>query len=453
MSAFFSRLQQYNDRRLFSVFLLGISSGFPWVIIGSALSAWLKDEGFSRSEIGYLGAVFLAYSINFFWAPLIDRIKLPILYHWFGQRRSWILFCQTLIASSCLAMAFIDIQSQILYLALAALVVSFASASQDIAIDALRIDFFKQNEAEKIPLAAGMATSGWWTGYAALGSIPLILSDSAVWSWSQVYFVIALIMILLTLPVIWVNEPNAKRSEKLKALELKYQDKWKHNTQLPLKLRKMLIWFLVTSVEPIKEFFDRNGIKLALSILCFVLIFKLGEAILGRMSIVFYKEIGFSNTDIALYSKMITWWVTVLFSLVGGWITAKHGIVKGLFIAGIAMSSSNLLFAWLAHVGPQTDLFIFAVIVDGFTAAWGTVAFVSFISLLCSHTFSATQYALLASLGTIGRTLIGSFSGVLVDYLDGNWSLFFMLTTLMIIPALLLLWKIKTSIKGLEETQ
>ncbi|WP_228710695.1 AmpG family muropeptide MFS transporter [Saccharobesus litoralis] len=437
------------DKRLISVFLLGMSSGFPWVIIGSALSAWLKDEGFSRSEIGYLGAIFIAYSINWLWSPLVDRIKLPVLHRFLGQRRSWILFCQSLIAVGCISFANLTLQNQLVILAVSGLLISFASATQDIAIDALRIDFFKHDESEKIPLAASMATSGWWTGYAALGSIPLILSDASGWQWQDVYWVIGAIMLCLMLPVLWIREPNSNREQVQSALEKIYAEKLAKQGAKG-SLSQLLAWLVVSVFEPFAEFFKRNGIKLALTILLFIFTFKLGEAILGRMSIVFYKEIGFSNTDIGIYSKMITWWVTVLFSLIGGWVTAKQGIVKGLVVAGIAMASSNLLFAVMAQVGPNLNLFIFAVIVDGFTAAWGTVAFVSFISLLCSHTFSASQYALMASIGTVGRTFIGAYSGVMVDALDGNWTIFFIITTLMIIPALFLLWRIKAQVSQLE---
>ncbi len=449
-----SIVKQYGDRRLLTIFVLGMSSGFPLVIIGSALSAWLKDEGFTRSAIGYFGAVFFAYSINFLWAPLIDRLKLPILNRLLGQRRSWIILTQSLIVCACIGISQFDIHDSMMMIAAMALIISFASSSQDIAIDALRIDLFKPNEVDKISGAAAMATSGWWTGYAALGSIPLIVSDLSGWDWSDVYKLTAVLMCCLMLPVFWLMEPKSNREEAQNALQDAYEKKLQSKGDIGQVhwIQHSLAWLLVTVVEPIKEFFTRNGFKLSITILIFILIFKLGESFLGRMSIVFYKEIGFSNTDIAVYSKMITWWVTVLFSLVGGWVTARLGIVKGLVFAAIAMASSNLLFALMAIVGPDLELFIVTIIVDGFTAAWGTVAFVAFISLLCSHTFSATQYALMASIGTLGRTFVASFSGVLIDdVLGGDWVLFFLITVIMIIPALLLLMKIAKDIRRIAE--
>ena len=166
------------------------------------------------------------------------------------------------------------------------------------------------------------------------------------------------------------------------------------------------------------------------------------------MSIVFYKEVGFSNTDIGIYSKLIGWWVVIIFSIIGGVVNSHFGIIKGLFIGGIAMAASNLMFAWIAVVGPNTDLFIATIIIDGFTGAFATVTFVSFLSHLTSRTFTATQYALMASLGNLARTTLSSFSGVMVDKLDGNWSLFFIITALMVIPSLLMLAIISKHIKN-----
>jgi PAT family beta-lactamase induction signal transducer AmpG len=182
----------------------------------------------------------------------------------------------------------------------------------------------------------------------------------------------------------------------------------------------------------------------------FIFLFKIGEAFLGRMSLVFYKEIGFSNSDIGTYSKLGNWWVTIVFSILGGMVNIRYGIVKGLFIGGIAMAASNIMFSIMALVGPNKALFVATIVVDGFTAAWGTVAMVSFISLMCNNAFSASQYALMASVSVFGRTVLASSSGVLVDWMDGNWPLFFVITALMVIPSLLFLWSIKEQVDHIE---
>ncbi|MEP2601776.1 MAG: MFS transporter, partial [Paraglaciecola sp.] len=192
-------------------------------------------------------------------------------------------------------------------------------------------------------------------------------------------------------------------------------------------------------------------LRFALSILLFIFLFKIGEAFLGRMSIVFYKELGFSNSDIGSYSKILNWWVTIIFAVLGGMVNIRYGIYRGLMIAGIAMAASNIMFALMAEVGPNKLLFVAAIFVDGFTAAWSSVALVAFISLLCNRAFSATQYALMVSLGVLGRTVLASGSGYIVDWMNGNWSLFFILTAVMVTPSLCFLRFIRDDVNRLEK--
>ena len=188
-----------------------------------------------------------------------------------------------------------------------------------------------------------------------------------------------------------------------------------------------------------------------MAILAFVFLFKIGEAFMGKMSLVFYKELGFSKSDIAIYSKSLGWITTVVFTLLGGWFAFRAGVVKALFIAGIAMASTNLMFSWLAWAGPSKGLFALAVVVDDIAAAFATVAFVTFISLLVDRTYTATQYALLASIATFGRTTMAAFSGQMVDGLDGDWGLFFIITSVMVIPSLILLWFIRNKLNLSDE--
>lgn len=430
---FFNTFKLYLDKRILVIFLLGISSGFPWVIIGSAMSAWLKESDLTRSAIGFFGTITAVYAVNFLWAPLLDRVKIPIFYK-LGQRRSWIVVMQLLLLLGVTAISFTDPKTGIVWTSLIALTIAIASATQDVAIDAYRIESISPEDQELIPIGAAMATSGWWTGYSLPGALAFILADFDGWSWSDVYRVMAVFLIALISIVFFIKEPNNTLFEKQKKVERLYGDGFK-------------AWLLVTIIEPFREFFSRNGVKIALLILSFIFLFKIGEAFLGRMSIVFYKEVGFTNTEIGTYSKLIGWWVVIVFSIIGGIVNSHFGIIKGLFIGGIAMAASNLMFAWIAVVGPDTNLFLATVIVDGFTGAFATVTFVSFLSYLTSRSFTATQYALMASLGNLARTTLSSFSGVMVDKLDGNWSLFFIITTLMVIPSLLMLLIISKHIK------
>ena len=431
------------------IFIFGIASGFPWVMIGSVLSAWLQEAGLSRSVNGLFGSIFIAYSINFLWSPLLDTVKPLVL----GQRRGWILSTQILIVAACVGLANVSVNEHILLAGLVGFSIALFSATQDISIDAYRIDIIKPDEKDKLSAASAMATAGWWTGFGGLGAIPFFIADLSDWTWSEIYLVLAAIMALLSLAVLVADEPLTDREYRQKIAAETYAKWLSTKGDLVSVRQKLANWLLVTLVEPFREFFQRNTLKFALSILLFIFLFKIGEAFLGRMSIVFYKELGFTNSDIGTYSKLMTWWITIVFSILGGMVNIRYGIYRGLMISGIAMAGSNLMFALMAQVGPDKALYAATVFVDGFTAAWSSVALVAFISLLCNQAFSASQYALMASLGVLGRTFMASGSGFLVDWMDGNWSAFFILTALMVIPSLLFLWSIREHITRLEHAK
>lgn len=424
-------IKSYADRRLAWVFMLGCSSGFPWVLIGSNMSGWLKDAGLTRAAIGYFGSVFAVYAINFLWAPLIDRVHLPLLTKALGQRRSWILFCQVIILGATLMIAGINPAQNLMFTSMIALLIAIASATQDIAIDAFRIDSFPKSEPSKLPQASAMAVIGWWTGYSLPGYLAFTNADQ--YGWNTVYYGMAAIVVVLMLFTLLSREPNTARES------LQYQAEQRHNQLVGSKL---LAWLTVTLIEPFYDFFRRNGVQVALTLLLFVFLFKIGEAFLGRMSITFYKEVGFSNEQIGYYSKLLGWGITMFFTFVSSMFNVRFGIVKGLMIGGTAMAASNLMFAWIAQVGPDEHILLATLVVDNFTTAFSTVAFVSFLTLLTGQAFSATQYALLASLGNFGRTTLASFSGELADYLN-DWSLFFILTAIMVIPSLLMLYSLR----------
>lgn len=432
-----SAIKSYMDKRLLWVFMLGCSSGFPWVLIGSNMSGWLKDAGLTRAAIGYFGSVFAVYAINFMWAPLVDRVKLPFLGNKLGQRRSWIFLCQAIVLFCTLQIAGLDPSNNLALTSMFALAVATASATQDIAIDAFRIDTFPKSESSKMPQASAMAVIGWWTGYSLPGYLAFVNADSI--GWNGVYYGMAGIVGLLMVFTLLVGEPKTKRDE------LQHEAEERHNKVVG---SKVAAWLTVTVIEPFYDFFNRNGVKTACTLLLFVFLFKIGEAFLGRMSITFYKEIGFSNEQIGYYSKLIGWGATVFFTLLGSLINVRFGVIKGLMIGGIAMAASNLMFALIANVGPNEHLFLVTILVDNFTTAFSTVAFVSFLTILTGEAFSATQYALLASLGNLGRTTLASFSGELVDYLN-SWPLFFILTAVMVIPSLVMLLMLKGHFKAL----
>ena len=443
----------YFDIRMLRILLLGAISGFPWVLIGSSLSLWLKEEGLSRSTIGWAGLIFGVYAFNYLWAPLIDRIQIPFLTKKIGHRRGWIVLMQLIILISLILWSLINPSENLALLISIGLVIAIASSTQDITVDALRIEQVGENETKSMAAGAAMAVVGWWTGYKLGGVIALFTAEyfeniGVIDYWQATFLVMSVVVILMNIALMFVHEnSNTERILSQKKTDEIIKNKLGNNNFLT----KILSWLSGTIGGPVISFFKKNGFSIAIGILGFVFLFKIGEAFLGRMSIVFYKELGFSKSDIAIYSKTLGWITTVVFTLLGGLFAIRSGTVKTMFIAGGLMAITNLMFTLLAWSGKSELLFAAAVILDDIAAAFATVAFVAFISLLVDRTYTATQYALLASIGTAGRTLLASSSGSLVDWLNGDWGIFFILTALMVIPSLICLWFIRKKLKLSEK--
>jgi PAT family beta-lactamase induction signal transducer AmpG len=438
----------YSDRRMFRILLLGIMSGFPWVLIGSALNLWLKENDLSRTTIGWAGLIFGVYAINFLWAPLIDRIHLPFLSKKIGHRKSWIILMQLFIFISLLLWSLLDPTKNLWLVIAVGLGIAISSATQDITIDALRIEQIGENEKNLLSAGAAISVVGWWTGYKIGGLVSLVSADilqkQGIENYWQVSFVILSgIITLCCIGLLFIPE---KSSEKKINSQNSADQKILDSIGVSNVFTKIFAWLYATIVHPLLSFFKKNTLKVAFAILSFIFLFKIGEAFLGRMSLVFYKEIGFSKTDIALYSKGIGWLTTVTFTLLGGLFAVRMGLIKAMFVSGIFMAATNILFSVLAWVGSSEVLFAFTVLIDDLSAAFATVAFVGFISALVDRNYTATQYALLASIGTAGRTLFASSSGMMVDWLNGNWIIFFIITAIMVIPSLLCLLLIKKKI-------
>ncbi len=431
VNSFKESLQQLKDRRFLAILLFGFGSGFPWVLHGSVLTLWLQQSGFSRSAIGFIGAIAAVYAFNWIWAPFIDRLRLPVLGDWLGQRRSWILLCQSIILLLVLAMGFSNPGENLSLVVFLALGIAATSATLDISIDAYRITIFSAQEMDaKMPYAAAMSTTGWFAGYGFVGgALALALGGETIgFSWDVVYRCLVLLYVLQIGLLFLTPVPEEDEAGTVLA-------------QTPPVQLGFQQWVAKYVLDPFREFFRRCGWQLGLAVLILLMIFRLGEAMLGRMSLVFYNEVGFTTDQISFYQKFFGGLVTAGFSLVGAMINVRFGVIRGLFVAGIAMASANLLFALLAIVGPNTNLFMFALLVDNFFQAFATVAFVSFISYFTSRTYTGTQYALMASISNFGRTTLAAGSGFVVDALGGDWATFFVLTTLMVIPGLfLLLW-------------
>jgi len=443
----------YFDKRMIKILLLGAISGFPWVLIGSSLSLWLKEDGLSRSTIGWAGLIFSVYAFNYLWAPLVDRIQIPYLTKKIGHRRGWIVLMQIIILFSLILWSTISPTENLAFVITIGLIIAIASATQDITVDALRIEQIGEDEGKSMAAGAAMAVVGWWTGYKLGGVLSLFsaefLQNRGIENYWQITFLIlCILVILMNVGLMFISESyNSHRQNKQKENDKFISNKLgKENI-----FNKFLTWIGGTISGPIISFFKKNGFSIAVGILCFIFLFKVGEAFLGRMSIVFYKEIGFSKSDIAIYSKTLGWITTVIFTLLGGLFVIRSGVLKAMFFAGILMASTNFLFSVLAWSEKSEILFATAVIFDDMAAAFATVAFVAFISLLVDRTYTATQYALLASIGTAGRTTLASSSGALVDWLNGDWGIFFILTALMVIPSLVVLWIMRNKLQLSEK--
>ena len=439
----------YFDRRMIRILLLGAISGFPWVLIGSSLSLWLKEDGLSRSTIGWAGLIFAVYAFNYLWAPIIDRIRIPWLTNKIGHRRGWIVTMQTIILLSLVCWSVINPTANLALVISVGLIIAIASATQDITVDALRIEQINEQEKKSMAAGAAMVVVGWWSGYKLGGLVALFTAQyfenrGVIEYWQLTFLVMGIIIILMNIALMFVHEAiSGDKADKQKEADKLIENYiGSQNT-----LTKSISWISGTISGPVISFFKKNGFSIAIGILGFVFLFKIGEAFLGRMSIIFYKEIGFSKSDIAIYSKSLGWITTVIFTLLGGLFVIRSGVLKAMFLAGVLMASTNLLFSFLAWNEKSELLFAIAVIFDDMAAAFATVAFVAFISLLVDRTYTATQYALLASIGTAGRTTLASSSGALVDWLNGDWGLFFILTALMVIPSLICLWFIKDKLK------
>ena len=439
----------YYDIRMIKILLLGAISGFPWVLIGSSLSLWLKEDGLSRSTIGWAGLIFAVYAFNYLWAPVVDRVRIPWLTNKIGHRRGWIVTMQAVILLSLISWSVINPTANLTLVISIGLIIAIASATQDITVDALRIEQIGENEGKTMQAGAAMAVVGWWTGYKLGGVVALNVAEFFELAgfqnyWQITFLILGIVIITCNIGLMFIKEPQSNlRKDFQDQTDKLIESKLGHSNFST----KCLAWITGTVIGPVLSFFKNNGFKIAIAILGFVFLFKIGEAFLGRMSVIFYKEIGFTKSDIALYSKGLGWITTVIFTLIGGLFAIRSGVIKAMFVSGILMASTNLLFSLLAWSGKSEILFAIAVIFDDMAAAFATVAFVAFISMLVDRTYTATQYALLSSIGTAGRTTLAASSGALVDWLNGDWGIFFIITALMVIPSLIFLYLIKDKLK------
>jgi len=412
MTPWRASLEAYSDRRVLLVLPMGFASGLPLLLTFSTLSAWLASAGVSRSAIGAFALVGTPYALKFLWSPLIDRLPPPLP---LGRRRGWGVTIQIVLIAAILAMGLCDPKRDLAVMGILALIVAFLSASQDIVIDAWRVEILAPDQQGP---GAAMIQTGYRIAMLAAGAGALVVAARV--GWFAAYAAMAALLLVGMLVFLFGPEPAAP-------------------VELPSAARargwETLRNWLATAVEgPFADFMRRPLWPL---ILLFVLGYKMGEAMAGVMSMPLYISLGFSLEEIAAVSKLVGFFATIVGALLGGVITVRLGVMRTLILCGLLQSAGNLFYVLQAVGGHRLDYLAMCVAAENVTGAMAGAALVAYLSNLCSPAFTATQYALLSSLSAVGRTLVASSGGVIADRL--GWVSFFMLTTVVTIPALLLL--------------
>jgi len=418
----------YLDRRIAAKILLGFSSGLPFGVLADPLTAWLADAGVSKTTIGLFALVSLPFALKFLWAPVIDRVPMPVLGRVLGRRRSWIVFIQILLAGAIIGLGLTDPGADLFRTGLLSVVVAFLAASQDIALDAYRVEILNDDQ-----LAAGTAnwTFGWRIAQVGGAALGLIFAD--VFSWPMVFTGMAVFMGVGIVVILINPEPPKPSGED--AIERAAENFLKRDGHLSGGLARTAAKVYSAAAGPFVEFIsNRRG---WLAILALILLYKFGDAVLTVMKIPFFLEIGFTKTEIAGVTKFFGFGAIVIGGFLGGGLLAKTGIMRGLLISGILMGASNLIFIAQALAGNSLPMLTLTIAVENITTGMGTVAFVAYLSSLCNAAYTATQFALLTSFMALSRTVMSSGAGWLADHVD--WISFFILTTLAAIPGLLLL--------------
>ena len=420
----------YLRPRVITMLFLGFAAGLPFLLVFSTLSAWLKTAGISLSVIGFFGWVGITYSIKVFWAPVVDRLPLPVLDKLLGRRRSWMLLAQIGIMTGLIGMAGIDPTQNISAIALFALLVAFSSATQDVALDAYRIEAV----AKEIQGAmAAMYIGGYRLGLLVAGAGALYLANFT--NWSLTYIMMACLMLVGVVTVLLIQEPETSINGNTRQREQRVVDFLKNNAHLPDVLRQPMAWFIGAVVCPFTDFFQRNG-ALALLILLFISVYRISDITMGVMANPFYLDMGFSLTEIANITKIFGFFMTIFGAALGGILVVRFGIMRPLLLGAIMVALTNLLFALLAGMEPNLIMLAVVISADNLSGGLATSAFIAYLSSLTNVAYTATQYALFSSLMTLVPKFLSGFSGLIVD--ATSYVFFFVYASIVGIPAILL---------------
>ena len=410
----------YWHPRIAALFFLGFSAGLPFLLVFSTMSAWLTEYGVSRSTIGFFSWIGITYSIKVFWAPVVDRIRLPGIGR-LGQRRSWILLAQLGIAAGLLGLSLVDPSENLRGVALLALLVAFSSATQDISVDAYRI------EAAEMDRQAAMAAAyifGYRVALLVAGAGALLIAEFSTWSVS--YGIMAGLVSIGVITTCIVREPEHDV----------LIERRRGNGHEPIP-KRVLRWFQGAVVAPFHEFFTRYG-WLAMVVLGVIATYRISDITMGVMANPFYLDLGFTKSEIASIVKAFGFSMTLAGAGLGGLLVVRFGLMPMMMTGAILVALTNLLFALMAELEPTRTLLAIVISADNLSAGLANVVFVAFLSSLVNKTYTATQYALFSSLMTLLGKFIGGFAGIVVD--GFGYTMFFIYASGIGIPAMLFLF-------------
>lgn len=416
----------YAQPRVLGMIFLGFSAGLPFLLVFSTLSAWLRDEGVARSVIGFFSWVGGTYSIKVFWAPVIDRLPLPFLTDWLGKRRSWMLLAQVGIACGLVGMGRADSQTELQTIALFAVWVAFCSATQDIVVDAYRIEAV-------VPEYQGAMAATYVLGYRiallVAGAGAFYIADFA--NWQVAYYVMAATMGVGVLTTLIIKEPEHKVSELSRQVERELEAVVGSKSFFG----RVAVWFADAVASPFVEFFRRNG-KVGFLILALIAVYRMSDITMGVMANPFYLDLGFSKKEIADVSKIFGFFMTIVGASLGGLMVVRYGIMRPLLFGAIMVALTNLLFALLAISEPSLMLLAGVISADNLSGGIATSVFIAYLSSLTSSAYTATQYALFSSIMVLPAKLLGGFSGIVVD--NFGYDSFFIYASAVGLPAIIL---------------
>jgi PAT family beta-lactamase induction signal transducer AmpG len=423
--------QVYKNPKVLAMLFLGFSAGLPILLVFGTLSAWLNSEDIDKSTIGFVSWVALAYGLKFIWSPLVDRMPIPLLTGLLGQRRSWMLLAQLGVITGLAALSMYDPKTSLTSIVSFAVLTAFSSATQDIAIDAWRIESIDD---EYQGAMAGTYQLGYRIGMILAGSMAFVIAD--FYSWSAAYLCMAAFMIVGIISTFIISEPDHTLSDNEWKTEKRVVSLLQRNQHLPEKVRNLQAWFVGAVICPFADFFARNGWN-ALLILLFIAVFRMSDITLGVMAFPFYQDMGYSGSEIGIVSGLVGKFITITGALLGGVLVVHYGIMRMLLAGAIIVIITNLLFAWLAGQEPLVIWLVLVVGADNLAGGLAGTVFIAYLSSLTNRAYTATQYALFSSIMLLLPKFIGGFSGVVVD--ASNYPTFFLYAATLGLPSVILI--------------